>query len=473
MKNAVIQKHGKNKKAVVAVIGVGAYGKAIVTQSAYIPEIYLAVAADLTPDKAKAALTEAGIADSELIYCSTAEEAENIIQAGKYVYTDNADMVAHIPSIEMVCESTGNPEICARHASEAIENGKHVAMVTKDCDAAIGPVLKKKADEKGVVYTPVDGDQHGLLVQMYDWAKTIGLSVICGGKATDGEFVFDRVAKTVTIQTDKKVTDPYQKSVGISDDDLKFFDMIPEGKAAEYIQKRAEALSLLPPPGSYDLCEMTIAANYTEMKPQTETMIHAPLRITEIPIVYARKENGGVIDSKETIDLVTCMRAPDEAGLGGGVFLVVECDNAYSNHILATKGQIANNDTTATVIYRPYHLCGVETPFTILSACLLGISTGSDNYRPEFDLTRVAARDIRAGEVFGNDHSSMMTSRITKAAALKPGNLIEGHLLTGNKAAVDIPKGTPITVDMVEEPEESILWKLRREQDHLFLENGR
>lgn len=471
MKNAVIQKYGNEKKAIVAVIGVGAYGKAIVTQSALIPEIYLAVTADLTQEKAKAALTEAGIAESDLVFCSTAEEAEKAVQEGKHVYTDNADMVAHIPSVNMICESTGNPEICARHALDAIDKGKHVAMVTKDCDAAIGPILKKKADEKGVVYTPVDGDQHGLLIQMYDWAKTIGLTVICGGKATDGEFIFDRTEKTVTIQTDKKVTAPFQKSVSISDEDLEYFDMIPEGNAAEYIRKRTEALSLLPPPGSYDLCEMTIAANYTDMRPQTETMIHAPLRITEIPIAYARKENGGVIDDNETIDLVTCMRAPEESGLGGGVFLVVECDNAYSNHVLATKGQIANHDCTATVIYRPYHLCGVETPYTILTACMLGINTGSENYLPRYDLTRVAARDIKAGEVFGNDHSLMMTSRITKTAALKPGNLIEGHLLTGNKAVTDIPKGTPITVDMVEEPEDSLLWKLRREQDRHFLEN--
>ena len=471
MKNLVIQRYGNGEKAIAAVIGVGAYGKAIVTQSACIPEIYLAVTADLTAEKAKEAQIEAGIPESELVLCNTAEEAEAAIQAGKYIYTCNADMVAHIPSINIICESTGNPEICARHVLEAIENGKHVAMVTKDCDAAIGPILKKKADEKGVVYTPVDGDQHGLLIQMYDWAMTIGLSVICGGKATDGEYVFDRTMKTVTVKTDKKIEEPYQKSVNISDNDLKYFDMIPAGKATEYIQKREESLSLLPQPGSFDLCEMTIAANYTGMNPQNTTLIHAPLRITEIPIAYARKENGGLFDDGEAIDLVTCMRAPEESGLGGGVFLVVECDNAYSNYIMATKGQVTNYDGTATVIYRPYHLCGVETPFTILNACILGVSTGSDNYRPRYDLTRVAARDIKAGEIFGNDHSRMMTSRITQAAPLKSGELIEGHLLTGNKAAMDIPKGTPITVDMVEEPAESVLWRLRREQDRLFLEN--
>jgi predicted homoserine dehydrogenase-like protein len=87
-------------------------------------------------------------------------------------------------------------------------------------------------------------------------------------------------------------------------------------------------------------------------------------------------------------------------GLGGGVFLVVRCDNAYSNHVLTTKGQIANYDDTAAVIYRPYHLCGVETSSTILVAGLLGLDTGSDDFLPRYDLVKVAARDIAAGEVF-------------------------------------------------------------------------
>jgi predicted homoserine dehydrogenase-like protein len=463
------EKFAKKDRVFAGVIGAGNYGTAIVTQEPHTPRLTVAAVADITADAARKAYEQAGIDGDGIVYCSTAEQAQAEIEKGRHVYTDQCEMIARIPIIDVVCESTGIPEASARYALDSIRRGKHVAMITKDCDASVGPILKKLADEHGVVYTPVDGDQHGLLIQMYEWAKSVGLSVIAGGKATDGEFVYDEQRGTVTIKTDKKIHPPYVETISVTGEERKYLGMIPKGKAAEYIAKRAEILSRLPQPGSYDLCEMTVAANYTGLRPAVSTLVHAPLRITEIPIAYCETANGGVFSERGIIDLATCLRAPEESGLGGGVFLVVRCDNAYSNHVLTTKGQIANYDNTAAVIYRPYHLCGVETSATILVAGLLGLNTGSDTYLPRFDLVKVAARDIEAGEVFGNDHSHQLTARIVPARPIAPGNYASAHLLTGNRARVDIPAGTTVTYDMVEEPAGSTIWELRRLQDKTFL----
>ena len=465
----LLKKFGTKETVRGGLIGAGAYGTAIVTQSMAVDGLVMCVVADVSSEKAKKAYEEAGISEELMVYCKEVEEAENAIRDGKFVYTDQSSIVGLIPSVDIICESTGIPEESAKQAVNAIKNKKHIAMVTKDCDACIGPVLKKMADDAGVIYTPVDGDQHGLLIQIVEWAKSIGLDVICAGKATDGEFVYDEKAHTVSIHTDKKVSAPYQRSVNIEENSKKYFDMIPEGKTEEYINKRREALKKLPPPGSYDLCEMVIAANYTGLKPAVDTLYHAPLRITEIPVAYNREENGGLLKDNNIIDLVTCLHTPSEAGLGGGVFMVVKCDNAYSNYILTTKGQVANYDNSAAVIYRPYHLCGVETPYTLLVAGKLGINTASAEYYPHYDVVRVAEEDIKAGETFGNDHSTKTSARIVPASVLKADNPIEAHLLSGNRAKVDIPKGTVITAAMVEEPEDSVLWNLRRKQDEFFL----
>jgi len=45
---------------------------------------------------------------------------------------------------------------------------------------------------------------------------------------------------------------------------------------------------------------------------------------------------------------------------------------------------------------------------------------------------------------------------------------VPAHMLTGNRAKVDIPKGTIITYSMVEQPHNSVLWDLRLKQEHLF-----
>ncbi|MDR6434189.1 SAF domain-containing protein [Brucella pseudogrignonensis] len=453
----------------VGVIGAGNYGTAIVTQEPYTDRLTILAIADISVDAARGAFEKAGLDMSQVVYCSTVEEAEVHIREGRRVYTDHPEIIPQLSAVDIVCESTGVPEASARFALDAIAHRKHVAMITKDCDVVVGPILKHKAKEAGLVYTPVDGDQHGLLIQLFEWAKSIGLTVLSGGKATDGEYVYDKDAGTVSIRTEKKIHPPYVETVSVSAENRKYLDFIPEGQADLYTRKRAEILAQLPQPGCYDLCEITVAANYTGMKPAISSLVHAPLRITEIPVVYCEKSNGGIFDHTDTIDLATCLRAPEEAGLGGGVFIVVRCDNNYSNHILTTKGQIANYDDTAAVIYRPYHLCGVETSTSLLMAGLLGIDTGSGSYFPHFDLVKVAARDIKAGEVFGNDHSPMMTALIIEAKPVAMGNPAAAHLLTGNQAAVDIPAGTVITYDMVVEPESSTIWPLRREQDALFL----
>lgn len=464
----IFEKYGRKGTVGIGIIGSGAYGTAIITQGILMPQIKIAAIADIDLSRAVDALHKAGIPTEKQIYCQTAEEAEKAISEGCFVYTDNSSIISQIGSVDIVCECTGNPEVTARHLLDAIEKGKHVAVITKDADACIGPILKRKADEKGLVYTPVDGDQHGLLIQMYTWAKKLGLEVICGGKATDGELIYDRKLSQVTLKTDKAIKAPYVQSAVISDEDRKYFDKIPAGKGMEYMKARQKALETLPPPGAYDLCEMTIAANYTGLTPQVETLFHVPMRISEIPEVYNLEKQGGILSQKDTLDLVTVLREPDESGLGGGVFLVVRSDNDYSNFVMATKGQIASQDESATVIYRPFHLCGVETPMSLLVAGLLGLNTASDDYFPHVQLAKKAARDIKAGEKFEGDHSIQMAPVILPYAPVAPGNYAEGHMLAGNTAAVDIPAGTLITYDMVVEPADSVLWALRREQDQTF-----
>ena len=54
---------------------------------------------------------------------------------------------------EVILEITGHPEHGTQHALAAIEAGKHIVMVTVEADCLVGPVLRKKAAEKGVVYS--------------------------------------------------------------------------------------------------------------------------------------------------------------------------------------------------------------------------------------------------------------------------------------------------------------------------------
>lgn len=458
----------EKQKVDAAVIGAGHFGKAVVTQQRYNRYVDVRVIMDKNVEAAKSAFLDAGIDEEEIVYVDDVSEAKKRFREGKFIYTDNLDVVMGIEAIDVVCEGTGVPEAGALHAKTAIDHGKHVAMINKETDSAIGPILKKLAHDNGLVYTQVDGDQHGLLIAMYEWAKLAGLTVISAGKARDGEFIYNEAKRTVFIEADG-ITVHESKTIEVSEEDLAYFRKIPPGKAKEFVHKRTELFRELPGAGAFDLCEMTIVANATDLDPETPSLIKAPLKITELPIAYCEEENGGLFRKRGTIDVITCFRREDEAGMGGGVYLVVRCDNAYSNYILTTKGQIPNYDRSAAVIYRPYHLCGVETSISIATAGLLNVDTGPMTYRPRYDLVKRATRDIKRGEVFGNDHDPALEALIVPAVTMEDDKPIPGHLLNGNRAKRDIKKGEIITYGMVEKPAQSVLWELRKRQDETFL----
>ena len=154
----------KEKKVVrAALIGSGHFGTAIVTQAQSIPLLEIPVIADRDVEVARRAYRRAGIADDKLMICDNRASALRAIESGKFVIVEDSMIAMELP-VDVIVESTGVPEAAARHAYHAIQNGKHVVMISKEMDVIIAPILQHLADRAGVVYTPVDGDQHGVLI---------------------------------------------------------------------------------------------------------------------------------------------------------------------------------------------------------------------------------------------------------------------------------------------------------------------
>jgi predicted homoserine dehydrogenase-like protein len=162
------------------------------------------------------------------------------------------------------------------------------------------------------------------------------------------------------------------------------------------------------------------------------------------------------------------LRRVYEPGLGGGVWIVVACENDYSRAILTMKGLIPNAANTTALIYRPYHLCGVETPISLLVAGLLGLPTGASEYAPQVDIIARAKVSLRAGDVLTGDHDPRLEFLLRPAQAVVGGAPLPLHLASGNPLVRDVPAGAIIRTEMVGTPKESALWSLRAEQDREF-----
>lgn len=445
------------------VIGTGHYATAIVCQAQSMSRLDVSVVADVDVDKGRQAYRHAGVGEECIAVCDSRRAALDALERGAKVVLEDAALMMELP-ITLVAEATGIAEAGARHAAAAIHHGKHVAMVNKEADVSVGPILKRRADHAGVVYTAVDGDQHGLLIGLVDWARTLGLQVIAGGKACDGEYLHDTVQRTVTRRTRSR-----DYRVALDDATAPAFDPIPPRPAGPIVATRSHIAHELPGLGGWDLGEMAIAANATGLLPDVPEL-HAPIvRVAEIPEVLCACDAGGILARDGAIDAVICLRQPQEAGLGGGVFVVVDSASDYSRRIMVGKGLLANRRGSAALIYRPHHLCGVETPLSMLWAGLLGAPTGTSELLPRVDVVARANVDLKAGDTLPDDHSPKLQSLMLPAVPVAATAPLPFHLGSGNRLACAVPAGTVITAAMVERPADSTLWALRREQDAHFL----
>jgi predicted homoserine dehydrogenase-like protein len=440
------------------VIGTGQYATAVITQSPAIPRLDVPIAADLDVEAARQAFLSAGYGKDDIAICATREAALAAIEHGQRAVVGDAMLLMDLP-LDVIVESTGVPEAGAAHAAEAIRQGKHVAMVNKEADVTVGPILKHLAGRAGLVYTAVDGDQHGLLMGLSDWARALGLEVLCGGKFRNGEVVYDVAAGTVSGAG---------RTISLSAGGLEALRPIAPGRAARVVSARRDALGDMAHEHGSALVEMAIAANATGLLPDIETLHHPVLRAVEIPEVMCPTEHGGILGRRGAIDTVICLRHPDEAGLGGGVYIVVACENDYSRHILTTKGLLPNSRGSTALIYRPYHLCGVETATSILCAGLLGLPTGGAELLPRVDVVARAATGLKAGDRIGGDNSPDLQVLMRPAEPVRGGAPLPLHMAHGNALAVDVPAGTVITGEMVVPPPASVLWSLRAQQDAHF-----
>ena len=369
-------------------------------------------------------------------------------------------MLMQLP-IDLVVEATGAPEAATMHAEEALRHGKHVVMVSKEADCVVGPLLQRRAKAAGLVYTPVDGDQPSLLMQLVVWARLIGLQVLCAGKASEYDFVYDPAVRRVT-SLERSVEAP----------DLDTLWELGNRDARELVEARGRVLAALPQHTVPDLVEMGLVANAVGLGVD-DPMFHAPVvRTPEIADVLIPTSLGGILSGKGVVDVVNSLRRPDEASLAGGVFVVVRCEDKRTWEVLRAKGHVVSRSGESAMIYRPSHLLGLESATTVLAACLQGQPSGTDDVRPRFDVVGRATKFLAAGTMLaatGHHHEiDGVEGLLIDARKAAGANPIPFYMMAGHRLVLDVPAQTVLTADMIAAPKDSRLWTLRREMEEIF-----
>ena len=463
----VYAKYGKPRVR-AGLIGTGQYSTAILGQVKYIPMLNIAVIAERSHEAAKKAFKHAGIPEDEVALCDSKLAAMQTLERGKCAWVEDPMLMMDLP-IDVIIEGTGEAESGARFGLAAIEHGKHLAMLSKEADSVVGPYLKFLADSAGIVYTPVTGDQHGLLIDFVNWIRSLGLDVFSASKSPDAEVAIDRENMRVTqaMEALYMAEDKWRSVTKEEKEILTRMPERPEDKLAT-IAARDEIFKNIRVVRTQEICETQIAANALGLKMDSDVLLNPILRETEFPSVLCPVEHGGIFHGTERVEMITTLRDTDASNMGGGIFAVVSSKNEYARYILNNKGLHHNPGGTASLLPRPYHLCGVETSTSILTAGSLGISSLHNFYLPAYDMYSQTLLPMKAGQVVDCEDNFSTKALLMPARAVKENNPVHTYFIHFFKLKRDIPAGTIITYDMVDIPSDSVLLKLRRESDRHF-----
>src|SRR6185436_1338033 len=165
----------------VAMVGAGymARGFALQILSA-MPGIQLCAISNRTLANAERAYRDADAEVSATV--ETVAQLDQAIRDQRYVITDDPMLLCQAGEIEAIIETTGDVELGARVAFEAIRNGKHIILMNAEVDASIGPILKVHADRAGVVYTYTDGDEPGVAMNLFRFVQSMGYKPVMLGQ---------------------------------------------------------------------------------------------------------------------------------------------------------------------------------------------------------------------------------------------------------------------------------------------------
>lgn len=451
---------GNARKVELAIVGVSGFNHSLFHYGFRGDKVSIRVLCGRNTQKCVDAYRSVGVPADRIAYCKSYEEGTKAYQEGKHLVFDDTILAMRMP-FDVMIEGTGSPEAAAAHVLAAIENRKHVVMVTKESDSVAGCLFARKAKEKGVIYSLVEGDQPSLLVGLYTWAKTAGLTVLSIGKASEYDFIYDPKTRTMNVQ-DRIIPLPDFDSVWDLGDD-----------PAATVRARSAMLSMVKQRAIPDLTEMTMVLNHIEgFEPDIESF-HCPIaRAVEIPDLLCSKKDGGLFSGNGRIDVVNLLRRADEQSLEGGVHVVVACDDEETWQVLKGKGvPISRNGKTA-LIYYPAHYLGFEAIFSVLSVGMLGLPTGGAEPKPRFDVVARATSALKKGTKLtakGHHHEiEGLEGLVRPAEGIFKNRQLPFYLCDGTELTVDVEPGTMIRADMLKTQGDPLLWKLRAEHDALF-----
>ncbi|WP_376100536.1 NAD(P)H-dependent oxidoreductase [Roseomonas sp. CCTCC AB2023176] len=422
MDRALARREAEGRPIRVAMFGAGFMARGIANQIVHsVPGMRLVAIASRSVTAVHRAYAEAGREATEV---STMGALEDAIRTGRPAVTDDAFLLCDAEGVDCIIDATGAVEHGAQVTLRAFAGGKHVVSMNAELDGTVGSLLRRRAEQAGVIFTGADGDQPGVQVNLWRFVRSIGLTpLLCGNI--------------------KGLQDPYRTPA------------TQAAFAARWGQNPTMVTSFAD--GTKISFEQAIVANATGMTVARRGMtgLDHHGHVDELVQHYdadALRALGG------TVDYVVGAKP------GPGVFVLATHDDPKQRHYL---NLYKLGEGPLYSFYTPYHLCHFEVPLSVARVVLFGdpVLQASE---PRVEVVTTAKTDLAEGELLdglGGFHTYGQAERYATASAehLLPMGLAEGCRL---RRAVR--KDEVLTYADVEIPPGRLVETLRAEQDAMF-----
>jgi predicted homoserine dehydrogenase-like protein len=377
---------------------------------------------DIDADRPLATLKSLDVPESIIQITNNLGEAEDALRLGKYLITEDAMLLPQLESLDAVVEATGMTEVGSKVAWNCILHSKHVIMLNVETDVTVGPILHRLAQKAGCVYTAASGDEPGVCKMLYNFASTLGFEVVCLGKGKNNPINLDATPESCRAEALSKGMNPKMLSA--------FKD------------------------GSKTMVELAAMSNATGLVPDVPGMHGPKVDVADLNKVLIPEEDGGVLSRRGCVDYSTGKVAP-------GVFVIITSPDP---RIRVDMKFMSMGEGPYYTLYRPYHLCNVETPISVAEAVLYGESTIVSK-RMVSEVVAVAKRDLKPGDVVGQIGEADFLGRTYIYEEAKAQQAVPLGIVPGGRVTQAIAKGDLLTEANFAPDTDKFVYKLRQMQD--------
>ena len=426
----------------VGLIGAGKFGSMYLSQARRTPGIHLTAVADLSPPRAREALLHTGWPAEQIAARSFAEA----LKQGTTFITDDSSALIASDGVDVVIDATGSPAAGIAHVLQCCTHGKHIVMVNVEADALAGPLLAKKAQAAGIVYSLAYGDQPALICEMVDWARAAGFEVVAAGKGT--KYLPEYHAST---------PDTVWPYYGLTAEDARIGGMNPQ-MFNSFLD------------GTKSAIEMAAVANATGLTPAPDGLAFPPCGVDDLARVLRPKSEGGMLHHRGQVEVITSIerdQRPVFRDLRWGVYVTFAADSDYVRRCFKEYGLVTDASGNYSSMYKPFHLIGLELGISVASAALRREATGAATAF-HGDVVATSKRALKAGEKLDGEggftvYGKLMPARDSLALGGLPLGLAHGVALKR-----DIAAGQALRWDDVNFDAANAAVQFRREMERLF-----